>query len=149
MQENQLEIEKFFDKETHKFKEGIRFALQEDAKMGYLIHYYAPCTGGDECVVPKGTKFIITGPMRDDAFYIHRVEERVYDELNLMMVDKVRESVKEILFRRLGGFSFFITEEQIKILPLEFQSGNREILLSIISYMKHRWELEYQKIGRV
>lgn len=149
MRENQLEIEKFFDKETHKFKEDIRFALQVDAKMGYQIHYYAPCTGGDECVVPKGTKFIVTESMRDDAFYLHRVGERVYDELNLMLVEKARESTKEILFRRLGGFSFFITEEQIKTLPLEFQSGSRDILLAVISFMKSRWELELQKMGRV
>lgn len=146
MQENQLEIEKFFDKETHKFKEGIRFALQEDAKMGYLIHYYAPCTGGDECVVPKGTGFVVTGPMRDDAFYVHRVGEHVYDDINLMLVRKAKDNEDEKLFKRLGGFSFFITEEQIKNLPLEFQSGSREILLSIISYMKHRWELEHQKM---
>ena len=138
MQENQDEIESFFDKETGKFKKEIRFMLMEGAKMEYLIHYYAPCTGGDECVMPKGTEFVVTGPMRDDAFYIHRVGERVYDELNLMLVEKTKECTKEILFRRLGGFSFFITEEQIETFTLEFQSGSREILLSIISIMKHR-----------
>lgn len=138
MQENQLEIESFFDIKTHEFKEDIRFALLEDAKMEYLIHYYAPCTFGDECVVPKGTKFVVTGPMRDDAFYLHRVGERAYDDINLMLVEKNRESTKEVLFRRLCGFSFFITEEQLKTFALEFQSGNRDILLSIISYMKHR-----------
>ena len=106
--------------------------------MEYLIHYYAPCTGSDECVVPKGTEFVVTGPMRDDAFYLRRVGERVYDDLNLMLVEKARESTKEVLFRRLGGFSFFITEEQVKTFALGFQSGSRDVLLSIITYMKHR-----------
>ena len=144
MQENQDEIESFFDKETGKFKKEIRFMLMEGAKMEYLIHYYAPFTGGDECVVPKGTEFVVTGPMRDDAFYLRRVGERVYDDLNLMLVEKVRKSEDEKYFRRLGGFSFFITEEQLKTFALEFQSGSQDILLSIISYMKYKWQAVHQ-----
>lgn len=140
MQEDQLEIESFFDKETNKIKKDIRFVLREDVKMDYLIHFSAPFTGCDQCIVPKGTEFIVAGPIRDDAFYIIRIRECVYDDINLMLARKVKECKDENVFMRLKGFSFFITEEQIKKYSLEFHSGSRGILLSIITFMKHRWQ---------
>ena len=110
------------------------FELKEDAKMEYLVHFAAPFTGGDECIVPKGTKFVTTGPMRDDAFYLHRFGEGdANDELSKVMTEKVKNGEYNKLFPRLQGFSFFITEEQLKTIPLEFHSGSRDSLLDIIN----------------
>jgi hypothetical protein len=42
----------------------------------------------------------------------------------------------ENLFTRLQGFSFFITEEQLKTLPLKFRSGSAERLLEIMCSLR-------------
>lgn len=142
MQENDSIIEKIFDKNTHQFKEQFEFKLMEDAKLGYLVHFAAPFTGDDECVVPKGTIFTVTQPMRDDAFYIHRSEEEEMDEedeLNKVMIEKVKTGRYKEVVDRLQGFSFFITEEQLKTIPLEFLKGSQIHLRAIIAHMKYRW----------
>ena len=91
---------------------GASFELTEDAKLAYLIHFAAPFTGGDECIVPKGTTFIVKGPMRDDAFYI-RLEAgdniKVNDELTKLMgamAEKVKRGEDGKFFSRLQGFTF-------------------------------------------
>ena len=106
------------------------FELTEDTELEYLIHYAAPFTGSDKCIVPKGTAFAPSGPMRDDALYMDLV-----DENNEELFERMKEQVKvkyEKLAPRLQGFSFFITEEQIKTLPLKFRSGSAERLLQIL-----------------
>ena len=106
------------------------FELVEDTELEYLVHFAAPFTGADKCIVPKGTFFAPLSFMRRDALYIYPVEDN-YDEL----LKKMREQVKmkyEELFTRLQGFSFFITEEQLRTLPLKFRSGNAERLLDIM-----------------
>jgi hypothetical protein len=120
---------------THKKIESMKidenvFELVEDAELEYLVHFAAPFTGADKCIVPKGTALAPLSSMRRDALYIHPVEDN-YDEL----LKKMREQVKmkyEELFTRLQGFSFFITEEQLRTLPLKFRSGNAERLLDIM-----------------
>ena len=42
----------------------------------------------------------------------------------------------EYLFTRLQGFSFFITEEQLKTLPLKFRYGSAERLLEIMCQLR-------------
>lgn len=111
-----------------KIDENI-FELAEDIELEYLVHYAAPYTGGDKCLVPKGTTFVPHGMMRDDAFYIHLAED------NDVLYDKMKQQVKEVsidLFKRLKGFSFFITEEQLKTLSLITHNGSIERLLDII-----------------
>lgn len=68
--------------------------------------------------------------MRSDALYIHPVEDN-YDELLKNMREQVKMKYEE-LFTRLQGFSFFITEEQLRTLPLKFRSGSAERLLDIM-----------------
>ena len=51
------------------------FVLANDIALEYLVHFAAPFTGSDCMVVPKGTCFALHGLMRDDAFYMHIVEE--------------------------------------------------------------------------
>lgn len=143
MQENDSIIEKIFDKNTYQLKELIKFELREDTKLGYLVHFAAPFTGGDECVVPKGTIFTVTQPMRDDAFYIHRSEEEELDEedeLNKIIIEKVKTGRYKDVADRLQGFSFFITEEQLRTIPLEFLEGSQNHMLAIIAHMKCRWQ---------
>ena len=115
--------------ESLKIDENV-FEVAEDTGLEYLVHFAAPFTGGDKCIVPQGTVFAPHGPMRDDALYMHLVEDN-----NEALIKKMEEQVKinyERLFSRLQGFSFFITEEQIKTLPLKFRSGSAERLIEIL-----------------
>ena len=72
--------------------------------------------------------------MRGDALYMHLVDED-NEELYAKMEAQVKVNY-ENLFTRLQGFSFFITEEQLKKLPLKFRSGSAERLLYIISQLR-------------
>ena len=105
--------------ESLKIDENV-FELAEDTELEYLVHFAAPFTGGDKCLVPKGTVFAPHSPMRGDALYMHLVEDN-NDEL----LEKMRE-----------GFSFFITEEQLRTLPLKFRSGSAERMLDIMRKLR-------------
>lgn len=118
--------------EALKIDENV-FELAEDTEIEYLVHFAAPFTGSDKCLVPKGTAFAPHGPMRADALYMHLVED------NEELYNKMEQQVKveyEDLFTRLQGFSFFITEEQLKTLPLKFRSGSAERVLNIIDIIR-------------
>lgn len=119
--------------EALKIDENV-FELAEDTELEYLVHFAAPFTGGDRCLVPKGTAFAPHSPMRGDALYMH-----LADEDNEELFAKMEAQVKvnyENLFTRLQGFSFFITEEQLKTLPLKFRSGSAERLLDIMRQLR-------------
>ena len=119
--------------EALKIDENV-FELVEDTELEYLVHFAAPFTGSDKCIVSKGTAFVPHSPMRGDALYMHLV-----DEDNEGLYAKMEAQVKvnyESLFTRLQGFSFFITEEQLKTLPLKFRSGSAERLLDIIRQLR-------------
>ena len=115
--------------EALKIDENV-FELAEDTELEYLVHFAAPFTGCDKCIVPKGTIFAPDGPMNSMAFYMHNAEEE-NQELYAQMEAQVKVNY-ENLFTRLQGFSFFITEEQLKTLPLKFRSGSAERLLEIM-----------------
>jgi len=119
--------------EALKIDENV-FELVEDTELEYLVHFAAPFTGADKCVVPKGTVFAPHSPMRDDALYMHFVDGDK-DALFEKMEDQVKAEYPE-LFTRLQGFSFFITEEQIKTLPLKFRSGSTERILEIMRQLR-------------
>ena len=119
--------------EALKIDENV-FELAEDTELEYLVHFAAPFTGSDKCIVPKGTAFAPHGPMNSETLYMDLV-----DEDNEALYKKMEELVKvnyEKLFSRLQGFSFFITEEQLKMLPLKFRSGSAERLLDIIRQLR-------------
>jgi len=119
--------------EALKIDENV-FELTEDTELEYLIHFAAPFTGSDKCIVPKGTAFAPHGPMNSETLYMDLV-----DEDNEALYKKMEELVKvnyARLFDRLQGFSFFITEEQLKTLPLKFCSGSAERLLDIIRQLR-------------
>lgn len=118
--------------EALKIDENV-FELVEDTELEYLIHFAAPFTGGDKCLVPKGTAFAPSSPMRGDALYMHLVED------NAALYKKMEELVKveyPNLFTRLQGFSFFITEEQLKTLPLKFRTGSAERVIEIMRRLR-------------
>ena len=110
------------------------FELVKDTELECLVHFAAPFTGGDKCLVPSGTAFAPHGPMRGDALYMNLVEDN-NDELLERMEEQVRIKYED-LFTRLQGFSFFITEEQLKTLPLKFRSGSAERLLDIMRELR-------------
>ena len=110
------------------------FELAEDTELEYLVYFAAPFTGGDKCLVPKGTVFAPHSPMRGDALYMHLVDEN-NEALYKKMEDLVKVEYPD-LFNRLQGFSFFITEEQLKTLPLKFRSGSAERLLDIMRQLR-------------
>jgi hypothetical protein len=118
--------------ESMKIDENV-FELVEDTELEYLVHFAAPFTGSDRCMVPKGTAFAPHGPMRGDAMYMHLVEED--GELYKRMVELVKTNY-ERLYTRLQGFSFFITEEQLQTLPLKFRSGSAERLIEIMCKLR-------------
>ena len=118
--------------EALKIDENV-FELVEDTELEYLVHFAAPFTGSDKCMVPKGTVFALHSPMRGDALYMHLIEEN--DEL-LKKMDNLVKTNYEKLYTRLQGFSFFITEEQLKTLPLKFRSGSAERVLDIIRKLR-------------
>ena len=120
--------------EALKLDENV-FELTEDTELEYLVHYAAPFTGSDSIIVPKGTAFAPHSTMREDALYMHLVDDNK-EELLERMRNQVKQS-HETLFTVLQGFSFFITEEQITTLPLKFRSGSAEQLLKIIKIL--RW----------
>lgn len=110
------------------------FELVEDTELEYLVHFAAPFTGADICVIPKGTAFAPHSPMRGNALYMHFVDgDR--DALFARMEAHVKDKYED-LFTRLQGFSFFITEEQLKTLPLKFRTGSAERLLEIMCQLR-------------
>ena len=110
------------------------FELVEDTELEYLVHFAAPFTGADKCAIPKGTAFAPHSPMRGDALYMHLVDgDR--DALFARMEAHVKDKYED-LFTRLQGFSFFITEEQLKTLPLKFRTGSAERLLEIMCLLR-------------
>ena len=119
--------------EALKIDENI-FELMEDTELGYLVHFAAPFTGSDKCIVPKGTAFAPSSPMRGDALYM-----KLMDEDNAALYKKMEELVKveyPNLFTRLQGFSFFITEEQLKTLPLKFRTGSADRVIEIMRRLR-------------
>lgn len=118
--------------EALKIDENV-FELVENTELEYLVHFAAPFTGSDKCMIPKGTAFAPHGPMRGDALYMHLVEEN--DELYKRMVDLVKTNYEQ-LYTRLQGFSFFITEDQLQTLTLKFRSGSAERLLEIMCKLR-------------
>lgn len=124
---------------TQKYIESLHiednaFELSEDTVLGYLAHYHAPYTGGGEISVPPGLKFAAYGPMRGDALYMDLIGEN--EELLNSMKEQQKAEVEK-LADRLAGFSFFITEEQVKTLPLVFSKGSRERLLEIFELLRN------------
>ena len=111
------------------------FELAENAKLEYLVHFAAPFTGADKCVVPKGTVFVPQSPMRGDALYMNLLEEDSNGALFKKMDEQVKTNYAD-LFTRLQGYSFFITEEQLQTLPLKFRSGSAERLLEIMRQLR-------------
>lgn len=115
-----------------KINENV-FELTEDTELEYLVHFAAPFTGSDKCLVPKGTTFAPHSPMRGDALYMHLVEDN--EELFKKMEQQVKVNYEQ-LYTRLQGFSFFITEEQLHTLPLKFRSGSVERVLDIMRKLR-------------
>lgn len=119
--------------EAMKIDENV-FELVEDIELNYLVHFAAPFTGGDKCIVPQGTVFAPHSPMRGDALYMHLIDGEK-DALLAKMEEQVKTKYEDLFFR-LQGFSFFITEEQLKTLPLKFRSGSAERLLEIMRQLR-------------
>ncbi len=122
--------------ESLKIEENI-FELAENCKIEYLVQYYAPFTGCGEYEIPAGIKFRLAGLMRDDAMYMHVIDAE--SELANRLAKALRENEKNEnpeLYERLAGFSFFITEVQLKELPLNFISGSRERCLEVMELIR-------------
>ena len=113
---------------TLHFEENV-FELVEDTKMSFLVHFGAPFTGAGEIVVPAGTKFYAHGNMRDDAIYIHPVgpEKELLERMNKQEAAEYPE-----LANKLNGYSFFITEDNLRTWKLKYHSGSSERLLEIL-----------------
>ena len=109
------------------------FELQEDTEINYLVHFLAPFTGSSQIIIPKGTKFAPHSSMRDDAMYMHPIEPGA--ELKTRL-DEQEQKHYENLADRIQGYSFYITEEEIKIWNINFISGSRESLLETLRLIR-------------
>ena len=118
--------------ESMKIDENV-FELAEDTELEYLVHFAAPFTGSDKCMIPKGTVFAPDGPMSGDAMYMHLVGND--DDIYKRMEELVKVNYEQ-LYTRLQGLSFFITEEQLQTLPLKFRSGSAERLIEIMCKLR-------------
>lgn len=118
--------------EALKINENV-FELVEDTELEYLVHFAAPFSGSDKCIIPQGTAFAPHGPMRGDALYMHLIEEN--NDIYMRMEELVKVKYEQ-LYTRLQGFSFFITEEQLQTLPLKFRSGSADRLIEIMCKLR-------------
>ena len=123
--------------ESLKIEDNI-FELKESCIIGSLSHDSAPYTGGGEYKIPAGTKFCLSGPMRDDAMYMHIIEENNSNLFELL--SEIEKKRIPQLSTRLSGFSFYITEEQLANLPIFFISGSRERSLEILKLIRQKNE---------
>ena len=112
------------------------FELKENCTISYLVHYYAPFTGGREHVIPAGTRFCMNGPMGSDTMYMDIVGDMDKNLLEALMEKK--NAVIPELSTRISGFSFYITRKQMEKLPLNFISGSRERCLEIIKLIRDK-----------
>lgn len=110
------------------------FELKKNSTISYLVQYFAPYTGAGEYEIPAGTKFCMYGPMRDDAMYMDIVGD-VDSNLFEALKEKEKKTIPQ-LSTRITGFSFYITEEQMEELPLNFISGSRERCLEIFELIR-------------
>ena len=110
------------------------FELKKNSTISYLVQYFAPYTGAGEYEIPAGTKFCMYGPMRDDAMYMDIVGD-VDSNLFEALKGKEKQTIP-LLSTRITGFSFYITEEQMEELPLNFISGSRERCLEIFELIR-------------
>ena len=110
------------------------FELKKNSTISYLVQYFAPYTGAGEYEIPAGTKFCMYGPMRDDAMYMDIVGD-VDSNLFEALKEKEKKTIPQ-LSTRITGFSFYITEQQMKGFPLDFLSGSRERCLEIFELIR-------------
>lgn len=135
-----MDTKEFFA--TLHFEENV-FELVEDTKMEFLVYFRAPFTGAGEIVVPAGTKFVARGRMRDDAIYIHPVgpEKELLERMNKQEAAEYPE-----LANKLNGYSFFITEDNLRTWKLKYHSGSSERLLEILRLIIEHHNESYQRL---
>lgn len=124
-------------KEELKTPGSFIFELRKDTTIGFLTHYASPFTGGGQCIVPTGFKFVVHSTMRDDAFYMLPFENE--PEKDESLISTMREiSVKNTpeFANRITGFVFYITEKQLRSGILNFLRGDINILLELIEKQK-------------
>ena len=105
------------------------FELACPTKISYHIHFSAPYTGSGEYIMPAGIKFIARSPMSGNALYIDPIErnDNLYNRIKEHELTRAPKSLRN----RMGGFSFYITADELTSFPLGFISGSRERLLEI------------------
>ena len=110
------------------------FELKKNSTISYLVQYFAPYTGAGEYEIPAGTNLCMYGPMRDDAMYMD-----IVGDVDSNLFEALKEKEKKTIPQsstKITGFSFYITEEQMEELPLNFISGSRERCLEIFELIR-------------
>lgn len=119
------------------------FELACPTKISYHIHFSAPYTGAGEYIMPAGIKFIARSPMSGNALYISPIErnDNLYNKIKEHELTLAPESLRN----RMGGFSFYITSDELTSYPLKFISGSRERLLEIFELIKNEDKKEFEQ----
>ena len=121
------------------------FELKENSTISYLVQYFAPYTGAGEYEIPAGTRFCMHGPMGKGTMYMHIVGE-VDSSLREALLEKEKAAIPQ-LSTRISGFSFYITMQQMRELPLNFISGSRERCLEIFELLCPDLDTFLKKFG--
>ena len=121
------------------------FELKENSIISYLVQYFAPYTGAGEYEIPAGTRFCMHGPMGEGTMYMHIVGE-VDSSLREALMEKEKAAIPQ-LSTRISGFSFYITMQQMRELPLNFISGSRERCLEIFELLCPDLDTFLEKFG--
>ena len=120
--------------ESMKMDENV-FELTEASTLQYLVFYNDSYTDAGKYVFPKGTKFKVSHPKRNDALYLNLISESIDQDHYVAIIQKEKEKMPEFA-NRLLGISFFITEEEIQTKSLTFLNGSKERLLEIIQFAR-------------
>ena len=75
-------------------------------------------------------------PMGDDELYLKIMPDSIPEGLINQIEEKEKEKIPE-LEHRLGGFTCYITAEQIQSLPISIQHGSKDRLLEILKLSKN------------
>lgn len=123
-------------------EDNIIFQLQEDTEISYLVYYKNYSTGNGKIKVPSGVKFAAYGPMYRDVLYIRLVDN---NETILKRITEQEKANSPIMAFILDGFSFYITEQEVKEFNITFVAGSIVQILDIFNLPRDEYNKKYEK----
>lgn len=123
-------------------EDNIIFQLQEDTDISYFVYLKNYSIGNGIIKVPSGVKFAAYGPIHNDVLYIRLVDKNETLLKRITEQEKARDMVTYMLF---DGFSFYITEEDVKKFNIIFVTGSVKQILDIFNLPRNEYNEIYEK----